>query len=84
MSDNSLEIVSVVVEKVTKDFPLLIVPSALFSDYCYFYRDTRQEPLRRRETTNNNLDNNYPQRQNLRNKVLNHPSLSRIELHIGF
>ena len=30
MSDNSLEIVLVVVEKVTKDFPLLIVPSALF------------------------------------------------------
>ena len=33
-------------------FPLPIVPRALsiFFDYCYFYRDTQREPLRRRES----------------------------------
>ena len=37
-------------------FPLPIVPRALsflflffFFDYCYFFRDTQLEPLRRRE-----------------------------------
>ena len=34
-------------------FPLPIAPRALsiFSDYCYFYRDTEREPLRRREVS---------------------------------
>ena len=42
-------------EERTEDFhlfPLPIAPRALsifFFDYCYFYRDTQREPLRRRE-----------------------------------
>ena len=38
-------------ERLPRLFPLAIFPCALsdFSDYCYFYRDTQREPLRRRE-----------------------------------
>ena len=48
-------------------FPLPIFPCALsnFSDYCYFYRDTQREPLRRRGGGGGGLHRYKPRRRPL-------------------